>query len=436
MFDDQVRIGRLQLARAREAGEHRHAPHAAEMGRLHIMHHVANEERLRRHQSMALENLGQHRALVRHPRVHEVEQLIQPAPLGLSGKMGGAHRAQQNRSQPLATAVLQERPRLGQLVHLGGAWRKGVVIPGLELQERDLRHAPLIETLVRKLELRAEPFRRQFRSPGPTEHLVGRLQHRREVVHERPGPVQNHGSNHGRHGKYLDSAKQSRGRPIRHESCANPRRPLPSWDRRPPRRRPAHLAGPDAGTPSSMNHILVLYDSRSGNTQKMAQLVVEGAQTVPDTEVRLRSVDEAKPEDVFWCHGLAVGSPTNLGLMSWKMKKFWDEVMCEHWMQVDGKIGCAFSSAGAWGGGMEIACQSILSLLVNFGFLVFGVTDYAGKGFTAHYGAVALREPREPVTQEGCRLLGRRLAEWTALFVHGRKDQHPDQKGLPRLGAN
>lgn len=185
-----------------------------------------------------------------------------------------------------------------------------------------------------------------------------------------------------------------------------------------------------------MNHILVLYDSRSGNTQKMAHLVVEGAQTVPDTEVRLRSVDEAKPEDVFWCDGIAVGSPTNLGLLSWKMKKFWDEVMCEHWMQVDGKIGCAFSTAGAWGGGMEIACQSILSLLVNFGFLVFGVTDYAGKGFTAHYGAVALREPREEVTQAGCRLLGRRLAEWTALFVHGRKDQHPDQKGLPRLGAN
>ncbi|MDO8349134.1 MAG: flavodoxin family protein, partial [Planctomycetota bacterium] len=64
----------------------------------------------------------------------------------------------------------------------------------------------------------------------------------------------------------------------------------------------------------------------------MAELVAEGAGRIADTEVRLRSVDEATPEDVFWCDGLAVGSPTNLGLMSWRMKRFWDEVMCEHWM--------------------------------------------------------------------------------------------------------
>ena len=60
----------------------------------------------------------------------------------------------------------------------------------------------------------------------------------------------------------------------------------------------------------------------------------------------------------------------------------WDETMNEHWMEVDGKIACAFSSAGGWGGGMELACQSILTVLMNFGFLVFGVTDYSGKKMT------------------------------------------------------
>lgn len=185
-----------------------------------------------------------------------------------------------------------------------------------------------------------------------------------------------------------------------------------------------------------MSRILVLYDSRSGNTAKMAHLVAEGAQSIPDTEIRVRSVDDAKPEDVFWCEGIAVGSPTNLGLISWKMKRFWDEVMCEHWMSLDGKIACAFSSAGAWGGGMEVACQSILTLLVNFGFLVFGVTDYSAKGMTLHYGAVAMKEPREPEVQAACRLLGQRLAEWTAVFVHGRQGEHPSRKTATRLGAN
>jgi NAD(P)H dehydrogenase (quinone) len=183
-----------------------------------------------------------------------------------------------------------------------------------------------------------------------------------------------------------------------------------------------------------MNRILVLYDSKSGNTAKMAALVAQGAAQVPDTEVRLRTVDAAVPDDVVWCEGLAVGSPTNMGVLSWKLKRFWDEPMGEHWMKLDGRIACAFSSAGGWGGGMELACQSILTVLMNFGFLVFGVTDYATKLHTLHYGAVTAREPRTEDAQAACQLLGRRLAEWVAVFVHGRKELHPIHRLAERQG--
>ncbi|MBX3731370.1 MAG: flavodoxin domain-containing protein [Verrucomicrobiae bacterium] len=184
-----------------------------------------------------------------------------------------------------------------------------------------------------------------------------------------------------------------------------------------------------------MNRILVLFDSKTGNVARMAALIAEGAQSVPDTEVRVRSVEDAAAAaaDVLWCDGLAVGSPTNMGILSWQMKRFWDETMGEHWMAVDGKIACAFSSAGGWGGGMELACQSLLTVLMNFGFLVFGVTDYSGRHMTLHYGAVAAKEPREEETRESCRILGRRLAEWTAALVHGRQDQHPLRKSTPRM---
>jgi NAD(P)H dehydrogenase (quinone) len=177
-----------------------------------------------------------------------------------------------------------------------------------------------------------------------------------------------------------------------------------------------------------MNKILVLFDSASGNTRKMAELIAEGAQTIPDTEVRLRHVDDASAEDVVWCDGLALGSPTNMGILSWKMKRFWDVTMFEHWMKLDGKIGCAFSSAGGFGGGQEMACLSLLTVLMNFGFLVFGVTDYAGKTTTAHYGAIAVREPRDEEIKAACRKLGRRLAEWTASHIHGRHGEHPANK--------
>ena len=182
-----------------------------------------------------------------------------------------------------------------------------------------------------------------------------------------------------------------------------------------------------------MNRILVLFDSKTGNVGRMAELVAEGARQIADTEVRVRSLDDAVAEDVLWCDGLAVGSPTNMGILSWRMKRFWDETMGPHWMAVDGKIACAFSSAGGWGGGMELACQSLLTVLMNFGFLVFGVTDYAGKKMTLHYGAVAAKEPREEETREACRLLGRRLAEWTAVMVHGRREEHPLKKPIPRM---
>jgi NAD(P)H dehydrogenase (quinone) len=182
-----------------------------------------------------------------------------------------------------------------------------------------------------------------------------------------------------------------------------------------------------------LTRILVLYDSKSGNVAKMAAFVAEGASSIPDTEVRIRSIDDAQAADVLWCDGLAVGTPTNMGILSWKMKRFWDETMMEHWMKIDGKIACAFSSAGGWGGGMELACQSVLTVLINFGFLVFGVTDYAATALTSHYGAVTAREPRSDEAKAVRRLLGKRLSEWTATYVHGRSDQHPGTKLSERM---
>jgi NAD(P)H dehydrogenase (quinone) len=177
-----------------------------------------------------------------------------------------------------------------------------------------------------------------------------------------------------------------------------------------------------------MGKVLILYDSASGNTAKMAELVATGAASIQGTEVRRRRIEEASADDVVWCDGLAVGSPTNMGLLSWKMNRFWDEAMNDSWMKVDGKIACAFSSSGGWGGGTEMACQSILTVLLNFGFLVFGVTDYAAKLTTAHYGAINAREPRDESSQAACRMLGKRLAEWVSVFVDGHPEQHPLKK--------
>ncbi|MGA3058697.1 MAG: hypothetical protein ABSE70_11850, partial [Candidatus Limnocylindrales bacterium] len=59
--------------------------------------------------------------------------------------------------------------------------------------------------------------------------------------------------------------------------------------------------------PARPARILVLYFSKEGHTRLMADLVAEGAGTVPDTEVRLKDVEEASADDLVWCDGIAVG---------------------------------------------------------------------------------------------------------------------------------
>ena len=161
-----------------------------------------------------------------------------------------------------------------------------------------------------------------------------------------------------------------------------------------------------------MAKILVLYDSHSGNTKKMAEYVFDGAKSSGRNEVKILSIDEATTKDLKWCDGIAVGSPTNMGILSWKMKKFWDDCGNELWGKIDGKIGCAFSSEGGWGGGAEITCQSILTVLINFGFLVFGVTDYVGDKFTLHYGATNAGLPEAKNAVEACQMIGSKLDYW------------------------
>ncbi|EAQ82546.1 flavodoxin family protein [Blastopirellula marina] len=182
-----------------------------------------------------------------------------------------------------------------------------------------------------------------------------------------------------------------------------------------------------------MSKILVLYHSNSGNTAKMATEVAAGAQEVLDAEVRLLSIDQATTADLDWCEGIAVGSPTNYGTVSWQMKQWWDNQPLENWGQRDGRIGCAFSSAASWGGGQELTCMTLNAILMNYGYLVFGVTDLTGPQHTLHYGAIQAGSPRQEKEIAGCRRLGRRLAEWVAVYFHGRQEQHPLRQDYARF---
>ncbi len=181
--------------------------------------------------------------------------------------------------------------------------------------------------------------------------------------------------------------------------------------------------------------ILVLYYSKEGHTKMMAELVAEGATAVPVTEVRVRSVLEAKADDLAWCDGLAAGSPTHMGTIAWEMKQWWDVTAQPLWPQTEGKIGCAFTSSGGLAGGGELTCLALQIVLMNYGMFVFGVPDYVAPGQTLHYGAVCAGRPRNEGDREACRRLGRRLTEWVQTFICQRPEHDPRKVSYARFPA-
>lgn len=152
-----------------------------------------------------------------------------------------------------------------------------------------------------------------------------------------------------------------------------------------------------------MAKVLIVYYSRSGNTERMAERVAEGAREVEGVEVELRPAEAATPEDLLAADGIILGSPVYFGTMAAELKKLVDESV-KHYGKLVGKVGGAFASSGAIGGGTETTVLDILKALLIHGMIVQGDTQ------GAHYGAVAFGAPDDRSCKD-CVRLGQRVAE-------------------------
>jgi len=151
-----------------------------------------------------------------------------------------------------------------------------------------------------------------------------------------------------------------------------------------------------------MVKVLVVYDSRTGNTEKMALAVAEGARRVPGTKVVVKPVDKAKNVDLLDADAVVLGSPTYYGDMSGKMKEFIDGSVKIHGKLV-GKVGGAFTSSGGTACGAETTLLSMLHALLIHGMVVQGRHD------DKHYGATAVESPKKNEI-DYCAALGKRIA--------------------------
>jgi len=151
--------------------------------------------------------------------------------------------------------------------------------------------------------------------------------------------------------------------------------------------------------------ILIIYDSQTGNTEKMADAIAQGAKSVSNVKVEIKKVDSVKLGDLFESDGLIIGSPTYYGLMSSKIKDLFDKSVKLHG-KLSGKVGAAFTSAGGLATGAETTLLSILDAMLVHGMIIQGRSD------DKHYGVNCVGTP-DKETIVHCKELGKRTAELT-----------------------
>lgn len=107
-----------------------------------------------------------------------------------------------------------------------------------------------------------------------------------------------------------------------------------------------------------MKRILVLYYSQTGNTEKMATAVANGAKINDKVEVKLNF--HIDPQELSAFDAILVGTPTYNHEMPIDFKKLFEDVAVQG-ISLKGKIGASFGSYG-WSGE---APQQILEIMKN-----------------------------------------------------------------------
>ena len=192
------------------------------------------------------------------------------------------------------------------------------------------------------------------------------------------------------------------------------------------------------------SYILVLYCSRNGATEKMAQLIGRGVEETTGIEARIRTVPAVSPnteateslvpesgaiycteDDLRNCGGLALGSPTRFGNMASALKHFIDSTgsIWASGALIDKPVG-TFTSTASLHGGQEITLLTMAIPMLHHGMIYCGIpysesalnlTQTGGTPYGASH--VAGSESNNVISShesELCHALGKRLAKISA----------------------
>ena len=152
-----------------------------------------------------------------------------------------------------------------------------------------------------------------------------------------------------------------------------------------------------------MAKALVVYDSVTGHTEKMAEAIGDGIRE-SGLEVEVKKVDDTTLDDLVAADAIVMGSPTYFSTVTAKMKAFIDKSV-DIWPGEPGKlkdkIGAAFTSCAGADGGNETTLLSLIRAMLWHGMVIVG--HQSGS-----CGAVSVEAPDDQCIV-GCRQFGNRI---------------------------
>ena len=167
---------------------------------------------------------------------------------------------------------------------------------------------------------------------------------------------------------------------------------------------------------ASTVRVLVVYYTRTGNTEEMARGVVEGCNEVPGVIVTLKKVSEVSKEELEAADGIILGCPVYFANIPGEMKTILDTWNWKLKVDFTDKIGGAFATAGGQVGGQGHVVVSLLLFMLNNRMVVAGplYRNETTGSVWGESGAAAITGPLDWGVREnelnGARRLGERVA--------------------------
>ena len=169
--------------------------------------------------------------------------------------------------------------------------------------------------------------------------------------------------------------------------------------------------------------VLLLFDSRGGLTEQLAQAIADGVQSEQGADLRYRRIDEAQPSELLDIDALILGSPNWSG-MTGKLKE-WMDHSGDLWESGDlaGKVGACFTAGWSRSGGTEATLLQLVHLLLSHGMVFVGLPwSERMRRSGSYYGATAHGEVSED-DREQARALGRRVVDVALALGRGESER-------------